>query len=81
MWKWCEKKKIPKKSRSSDPVIELSDVFSSSPVEALQAVNEEVPLLDAETCYAIFFFFFLSCVAVHFLRSVRLTFPGFHLQE
>lgn len=26
----------------SDPVIELTDVFSSSPVEALQAVNEEV---------------------------------------
>lgn len=78
MWKRCEKKK----SRSSDPVIELSDAFSSSPVEALQAVNEEVLLLDAERLATLFFFFFfLSCVAVHLLRSVRLTLPGFRLQE
>lgn len=68
MWKRCEKKK----SRSSDPVIELSDVFSSSPVEALQAVNEEVLLLDADGLAALFFFFFffrasLSTCCVQFV--------------
>lgn len=54
----------------SDPVIELSDAFSSSPVEALQAVNEEVLLLDADGLATLFFFSFVHrCPLVAFSSS------------